>query len=127
MKQFFAELFIWWHKQTLGMRLQTWLKGKYVGSDELGNKYYIHKKNNKRWVIYNDSVEASAIPPGWHGWIHYRTDILPTDEDYQAYDWQKPHQPNQTGSANAYRPQGSLLKTGERPIVSADYDVWKPE
>lgn len=127
MKQLFAELFIWWHKQTLGMRLQTWLNGKYVGSDEAGNRYYLHKKNKKRWVIYNGPVEASAIEPGWHGWIHYRTDILPDDDDYQPYDWQKPHRSNMTGTKDAYRPKGSLLKSGERQSVSSDYDAWKPK
>ncbi len=127
MKQLFAEFFIWWRKQTLGMRVQTWLKGKYVGSDEFGNKYYMHKKTGKRWVIYNGLVEASKIPPGWHAWIHYRTDIAPSDEDYQPHNWQKPHQENLTGTQGAYHPQGSLYKSGQRAKVSADYEAWKPE
>ena len=127
MKQFFAEIFIWWHKQTMGMRLHTWLKGNHVGTDEAGNRYYLHKKNGNRWVIYNGPAEASAIPPGWHGWMHYRTDILPDDESYKPHPWQKPHQSNLTGTANAYRPEGSLLKSGTRVKVSGDYDAWSPK
>lgn len=127
MKQFFAELFIWWHKQTLSLRIQTWLRGNYVGSDDAGNRYFEHKKNGKRWVVYNGPVEASAIPAGWHGWLHQRTDILPTDDDYQPYDWQKPHLANMSGTKNAYHPEGSLFKSGKRPKVSSDYDAFKPE
>ncbi len=127
MKQFLAELFIWWHKQTLSIRLRTWLKGKHVGTDEFGNKYYTDKKNKKRWVVYNGVVEASSIPPGWHGWMHYRTDILPSEENYQPYKWQKPHIANPTGTKNAYHPKGSLLRDGKRGKVSADYEAWRPE
>ena len=124
--QFIAELFIWWNKQTLGTRWHTWLHGKYVGSDEAGNRYYQARKGPKRWVIYNGPVEASAIPPGWHGWMHYRTDVLPDDERYEQKFWEQPHQSNLTGSAKAYRPQSSTLVQGKRPRVSADYDAWSP-
>ena len=127
MKQFFAEIFIWWHKQTMGMRLHTWASGKHVGTDETGNRYYLHKKNGTRWVIYNGPAEASAIPPGWHGWMHYRTDVLPDDDNYKPYAWQKAHQSNLTGTAMAYRPEGSLLKSGVRAKVVGDYDAWSPE
>ncbi len=127
MKQLFAEIFIWWHKQTFSMRVRTMFKGEFVGSDELGNKYYQHKKTNRRWVIYNGVAEASAIAAGWHGWMHHRVDTLPNEGDYQAHEWQKPHQPNLTGSRDAYRPQGSLLNSAKRAKVSADYDAWSPK
>jgi len=127
MKQLLAELFIWWNRETLGMRVWTALAGIYVGSDEFGNRYYKHKRNDRRWVIYNGYAEASAIPPGWNGWIHHRTDTPPSQESYVPRAWQKPHQPNLTGSAGAYRPTGSLLSTGNRPRVTGDYDAWSPE
>lgn len=127
MKQLIAELFIWWHGQTLGIRIKTWLKGAYVGSDEAGNKYYIDRKTDRRWVIYNGPAEASAIPPGWHGWMHHRTDTPPSDERYQPRAWEQPHVPNLTGTAAAYRPDGSLLTKAERPRVTGDYDAWSPE
>jgi len=111
----------------MGIRVRTMFKGKQVGTDELGNKYYQHKKTNKRWVVYNGPVEASAIPAGWHGWMHYRSDILPSEDNYQAHSWEKPHQVNLTGTSEAYRPKGSLLKTGKRDKVSADYDAWSPK
>ncbi|MCB9993929.1 MAG: NADH:ubiquinone oxidoreductase subunit NDUFA12 [Hyphomicrobiaceae bacterium] len=127
MKQFLAELFIWWHKETLGTRWHTFLHGQYVGSDDAGNQYYKAKKGDRRWVIYNGPADASAIPPGWHGWMHHRTDQLPTEERYQPKYWEKPHQPNLTGTAGAYRPEGSMLKGGHRNKVTGDYDAWSPE
>ena len=72
-------------------------------------------------------VEATAIGTGWHGWMHFRVDTPPSQEDYQPRAWQKPHQQNLTGTALAYRPKGSLLNTAERPRVTGDYDAWQPE
>jgi len=37
-----------------------------------------------------------------------------------------PHQPNYTGTVQAYRPPGSALHGSHRPQVSADYDAWTP-
>lgn len=126
-KQFVFELFGWWHGQTMGTRLLTARQGVRIGEDEFGNVYYQGRKNGKRWVIYNGSAEASSIPPGWHGWIHYRTDVPPTESAYAPRQWEKPHVPNLTGTAAAYRPEGSLLRGGERPRVTGDYDAWSPE
>lgn len=127
MKQFIAELFIWWHHQTMGMRLKTWLKGQFVGDDAAGNKYYTDRKSGRRWVIYNGPAEASMIPSGWHGWMHYRTDVAPSADTYVAHSWEKPHVPNLTGTAGAYRPDGSMLNHTHRPEVTGDYDAWSPE
>jgi NADH:ubiquinone oxidoreductase subunit len=130
---FLKQLFTWWNGQTLNTRFYTWRKGEYVGSDEFGNKYYRAKSaipdsiRERRWVVYNGYSEASAIPPGWHGWMHHRTDQPPGKDAAHPYAWQKAHIPNQTGTPNAYRPSGSIL-TGSRPAPSApDYTAWRPE
>jgi NADH:ubiquinone oxidoreductase subunit len=131
MKPMFIEIFAWWTGNTWGTRLDTWLHGAFVGEDEQGNRYYKakpgSKKPKRRWVIYNGYAEASKIPPGWHGWMHYRTDIAPSEESYAAHPWELPHVQNMTGTAAAYRPDGSLLNKGERPRVTGDYDAWSPE
>lgn len=130
MKTFFTQFFTWWNGQTLGTRFFTWRSGKKVGTDEFGNTYYEGGKDSdgrpKRWVIYNGYAEASAIPPGWHGWMHHRTDVAPSAENYVAHEWEKSHQANLTGSAAAYRPRGSVLTNEERPRVTGDYDAWTP-
>ena len=123
---FFIEIFAWWRGNTWGTRLWTRLHGTAVGTDEAGNQYF-QSKDDRRVVIYNGPADASTIPPGWHGWMHHRTDDLPTDETYVARDWELPHQRNLTGTALAYRPDGSLLATGTRPKVTGDYEAWSPE
>ncbi|MBP2239341.1 NADH:ubiquinone oxidoreductase subunit [Sinorhizobium kostiense] len=124
------QIFTWWNGQTIGTRFHTWRHGQRVGEDEFGNVYYQGGKDSegrtRRWVIYNGPAEASAIPPGWHGWMHHRTDIAPADDNYVPREWQKPHRPNLTGTPQAYRPRGSLARAGERPRVTGDYDAWTP-
>ncbi|RUT32801.1 NADH:ubiquinone oxidoreductase subunit NDUFA12 [Arsenicitalea aurantiaca] len=127
MKQFLAEIFVWWHGQTWGTRLYLWRFFRYVGSDEFGNRYFEAKAGDKRWVVYNGPAEPSTIPPGWHGWMHHRTDTPPSSETYAARAWEKPHLQNLTGTPLAYRPDGSLLTKGQRPRVTGDYDAWSPE
>ncbi|MGE0501819.1 MAG: NADH:ubiquinone oxidoreductase subunit NDUFA12 [Rhizobiaceae bacterium] len=131
MKTFLIQFFTWWNGQSLNTRFHTWRKGARVGEDQSGNVYYEggtdSEGRTRRWVIYNGVSEASAIPAGWHGWMHHRVDTPPTREAYAAREWQKPHQPNLTGSAGAYRPRGSVLGTDHRPQVTGDYDAWTPE
>lgn len=110
----------------MGTRFHTWRKGNFVGTDQFGNKYYRDRKDERRWVIYNGVTEPSMIPPGWHGWMHHRTDVLPDEAAYEAHDWQREHRGNATGTAAAYRPKGSMASPGERPEVSGDYEPWSP-
>ena len=129
----FSEIFIWWQGQTMGTRLYTWRKGKLVGEDDQGNRYYEARDGRKiggytrRWVIYNGEAEASRVPPGWHGWLHHRSDVPPSEESYTPREWQQPHQPNWTGTSRAYHPKGSLLGDGQRRKATGDYEAWQPE
>ena len=56
----FKIIFTWWNNQTFGTFLKALFCGKYVGSDDQGNKYYQSKKN-ERWVIYASNIEATKI------------------------------------------------------------------
>lgn len=75
--------------------------GTLVGTDEYGNKYYEDKTDGNvnnvsgmcsfcfylsfvsfagrdRWVEFPDNIKersASAVPPEWHSWLHYTSDI----------------------------------------------------
>src|SRR6478609_2225190 len=121
MKQFFLKLFTWWNGQTFGTQLWTYRYGELVGEDEQGNRYYRTAGGKidptlgfeRRWVIYNGYAEASRIPPSWHGWMHHTVDVPPTEDGYQPREWEKPHRPNLTGTAQAYRPSGSTLASGK--------------
>lgn len=123
---FLSDLFTWWHGDTLGTRLYTWRKGERVGEDGLGNIYYRERNGTRRWVIYKDLSEASQIPPDWHAWIHFITDELPSDEDYKPRPWEEAHRPNLTGTYEAYRPPGSVMRprVQEQPL---DYEPWSPD
>lgn len=130
MRQFLLQFFTWWNGQTLGTRFYTWRHGRRVGEDEAGNVYYEGGSDpqgqSRRWVIYNGLAEASAIPAGWHGWMHHRVDTPPSQQDYARRQWEKPHRPNMTGTPQAYRPKGSILTPESRPRVTGDYDPWTP-
>ena len=98
------EIFTWWNRQTLGTRINTFLFGKFVGKDSLGNKYY-ENKSGKRWVIYNGEVEATKIPNEWYSWIHYTNNKIENLHNLKKYKWQKKHLSNQTGSDESYHPK----------------------
>jgi len=130
MKEILLQILTWWNGQTLNTRFYTWRKGERVGEDEFGNVYYQGGKDaegrTRRWVIFNGYSDASTIPSGWHGWMHHRVDVPPSKEDYHPREWQKPHRPNMTGTAAAYRPHGSMYNPENRPVVTGDYDAWTP-
>jgi NADH:ubiquinone oxidoreductase subunit len=130
----FSEIFSWWGGNTWGTRWTIWKQGSLVGTDEFGNHYYVQRRGPpgphgkpRRWVTYTDLADASKVPPEWHGWLHFTTDTPPTDEQYAAKPWQKPHQMNLTGTAGAHRPAGSILGTGRRPKATGDYKAWRPK
>lgn len=116
---------------TLGTCLHTLFCGKPVGKDEFGNSYYIGKKpgadgRKKRWVTYKGKPDPTMVPASWHGWLHYRTDTLPTSHLDQPYTWIKPHTPNLTGTSLAYFPSGHPLKGSNTPKATGDYESWQP-
>lgn len=131
MAGFLKQIFTWWNGNTIGTRFFTWRKGKRIGEDQFGNIYYEGSTDKegrpRRWVIYKKYSEASTIPPDWHGWIHHRADIPPSQENYKAYAWEKQYLPNLTGTESAYAPKGSIAHHGKRPRVSGDYNAWSPE
>ncbi|MCZ8261881.1 MAG: NADH:ubiquinone oxidoreductase subunit NDUFA12 [Beijerinckiaceae bacterium] len=134
MKTLLLQIFTWWNGQTLGTRFWTWRKGEKVGTDQFGNTYYRTRGGAKdpalgherRWVIYNGEADASMIPPGWHGWMHHRVAVPPSQEDYTAKEWEMPHEGNPTGSAAAYRPAGSILAPGQPAGTRSEYEPWRP-
>lgn len=106
--------------------------GTRVGTDTSGNVYYRTKarpgyKRERRWVVYKGEPEASAVPPEWHGWLHYQTDMIPEDGAISfRRPWQKPPTPNLTGTDQAYRPPGHILEGGVRSRATGDYTAWTP-
>tara|TARA_Y100000590_G_C15177015_1_gene809665 strand:- start:239 stop:607 length:369 start_codon:yes stop_codon:yes gene_type:complete len=118
---FLKQIFTWWHRQTLGTFLYTLFTGKFVGSDQLGNKYYTNSKG-KKWVIYKDLVESSKIPPEWHLWIHSERNNNPINKKRRFF-WQKDHEGNLTGTSKAYKPEGLLSSKSKKNMKK--YETWQ--
>jgi NADH:ubiquinone oxidoreductase subunit len=113
------QIFTWWHKQTFGTSLKTLFYGKFVGEDSFGNKYY-KSKNDQRWVVYKNNIEASKITSEWFLWMHHTINEVPKNLK-KKYLWQKEHLENQTGTSNAYKPnQISRLNNSKKK-----YETWK--
>lgn len=122
---FLLRMLTWWNGQTVGTQLFTARNGVKVGEDQEGNVYYRTKDGKRRWVIYNGEIEASRIPPEWHGWIHFTWDEPPTAEAPKRQSWELPHIENRTGTASAYVPPGSIRRA--QPVERRDYEAWQPE
>jgi len=112
------KIFIWWNQETLGTKLKTIFYGKFVGKDSSGNKYY-ESKSGKRWVIYNDEIDASKIPNEWYSWMHFTNNRIENNHELIKYDWQKPHQSNQTGTENSHHPNKN------NDPIKKKYTIWK--
>ena len=120
MVDFFKQIFTWWHRQTVGTFIYTVFRGKFVGKDEFGNKYYSNSKG-KRWVIYKSTIESSRIPPEWHLWIHFLSKNKPSD-NLTKFNWQKKHEENLTGTIKAYKPDGALNSDSKTDMKK--YETW---
>ena len=127
-------IFTWWNGATIGIRFTLGRRGVFIGKDELGNSYYEAKDTKdsydgrkRRYVVYNGYAEASKVSPDWHGWLHHTFDESPTVEPLKRQSWERDHIPNLTGTVHAWRPQGSIARSGERQKATGDYEAWRPE
>ena len=128
------KIFTWWNGATLGVLLTVKQRATFVGEDDFGNRYYAAKTirdgdagRQRRWVIYKGYAEPSKVPAEWHGWLHHTFAEPPTKEPLKRRSWELDHQSNLTGTAYAYKPQGSISHGGERQKATGDYQAWRPE
>ena len=126
-------IFTWWNGATIGIRFTLGRRGVFIGKDELGNSYYEAKDTKdsydgrkRRYVVYNGYAEASKVSPDWHGWLHHTFEEPPTVEPLKRQSWERDHIPNLTGTVHAWRPQGSIARSGERQKATGDYEAWRP-
>ena len=87
--------------------------------------YYMEKvslfgNRSRRWVIYDEEVEASMIPPAWHLWLHYTSDKIPENNKFVTPRWLKEAQANKSGSRKAYHP------SKYQDQIMPDYEPWRP-
>ena len=129
----FSTLLTWWNGPTLGTLFTVGRKGKLVGQDEYGNRYFearslkgSYGNRKRRYILYKGYADASKIPPDWHGWVHYLYDTPPSQSALPKKSWEQPHLPNLTGTPFASFPEGSLNAKAERAASTGDYEAWKP-
>ena len=113
----------------LGTLLTTWTAGRPVGTDDFGNRYYQNKDGSRRWVIYNGTVEASRVPPDWHGWLHHTYRRAADQGAVQgARLRERRTSPISPAPTAPIVPSGSLAaKAAQRPPATGDYQAWKPD
>ncbi|XP_050314220.1 probable NADH dehydrogenase [ubiquinone] 1 alpha subcomplex subunit 12 [Anthonomus grandis grandis] len=93
-------------------RMDSLRPGTLVGTDKYGNKYYENKAyfyGRNRWVEYAEHVginyDASQVPAEWYGWLHYKTDYLPSEDPGRPkYKWMLDHTENFSGTKFQYMP-----------------------
>ncbi len=128
-------IFTWWNGATPGIHFTIARRGRFVGQDEMGNRYFearddrdsYDRGRKRRWVIYKGYADASKVPAEWHGWLHYTFDEPPTTAPLPRKAWEKDTIPNLTGTIHAYRPKGAIARGGERQRATGDYEAWTPE
>ncbi|SFI59157.1 NADH:ubiquinone oxidoreductase subunit NDUFA12 [Jannaschia pohangensis] len=125
MAGFLKRLVSWWDGQSFGTALWTRRFGTRVGEDADGNVYFNNADDTRRWVHYVGENDASNVPPDWFGWLHHTFALPPTKDPIVHKTWEKPHQPNLTGSAAAFARPGSLRRADPKP--ASDYEAWTPE
>jgi NADH:ubiquinone oxidoreductase subunit len=118
-------LVTWWDGTSIGTSLWTRRFGEKVGEDADGNAYYRNAKDTRRWVIYAGDNDATRVVPDWYGWLHFTFPEPPTEAPIAHKTWEKPHQPNLTGSEGAFLRKGSLRRGDVKP--QSDYEAWSPE
>jgi len=125
---FWSKIFTWWNGATVGTALFTRMNGDEVGKDDAGNVYFASGgKNPRRWVIYNGNNDGSRVPPEWQAWLRRTIDDLPEKALPPRRAFQKPAEPNLTGTLAAFRPDGALGSGRIRPASTGDYKPWIPE
>ena len=123
----------WLRSNTLGTYLFTRRHGELVGEDAAGNRYYRERgakdwRTERRWVVYAGDIEldGSMVPPSWHGWLGRSREKAPSQDPPVTKRWEQEHQPNLSGSLEAYVPPGHERRGGQRAKATGDYEPWRP-
>ncbi|XP_076255533.1 putative NADH dehydrogenase [ubiquinone] 1 alpha subcomplex subunit 12 [Rhynchophorus ferrugineus] len=93
-------------------RMDSLRPGILVGTDKYGNQYYENKSyfyGRNRWIEYAPKYgfdyDGSQVPAEWFGWLHYKTDLLPSqDPSRPNYKWMADHTENLSGTSEQYVP-----------------------
>jgi NADH:ubiquinone oxidoreductase subunit len=87
MKTLLLQIFTWWSGQTIGVRFTPGATAS-ASAKMRGNVYYqgggFRRPHTALGDLQRPVRAIGMIPPGWHGWMHHRTDVSPAAETYTA-------------------------------------------
>jgi len=124
-------------KRTLYLRFLkegTLKTGTLVGTDAMGNQYFEnnnYKFGSNRWVRAapqtGGDFEASMIPVEWYGWMHYKTDVLPTVEASHVQEFM-PYVRNSATNAKVLNlnPTGTAEQYVPYSTTKPKIEAWVP-
>lgn len=101
-----------------------------VGVDEFGNKYFEKadaQVGRNRWVVYAKAdnfktQDASAVPAEWHGWLHFISDVNPSNHTFEKPIYAVQAKANMSGTSSRYVPKGHLQNAHRRTWLK--YQRW---
>ena len=112
----------------IGTILYSFLKGKKIGQDNIGNKFYIHKKiKNKKWVLYKYSIDPTSLDVKWQIWLTSTNNNVPLTIEENNFKWQKDKKPNLTGTTGSYHPKINVAKRKKHIEKKYNNSTWNPE
>ena len=76
-------------------------------------------KKEKGGLYILVEIDASKIPVEWYSWMHFTPNKIEKNHDLKKFEWQKPHQPNLTGTEKAYYPNKN------KNAIKKKYKSWK--
>ena len=113
---------------SIGTILYSLLNGKKVGEDKQGNKFYIHKKNDKKkWVLYKKQIDPTNLEVEWQMWLTKADTDRATIINRQSFKWQKNKKANLTGTIDSYHPAKFADRKRINPDKKNKNSVWKPD
>ena len=112
----------------IGTILYSLLNGKKIGEDNQGNKFYIHKKNNKKkWVLYKKQIDPTNLEIEWHIGLTTTTKDKEIVINKPSFKWQKNKKSNLTGTIDSYHPANKTNKKKMYINKKNKNSVWKPD
>ena len=113
---------------SIGTILYSLFNGKKIGEDNQGNKFYIHKKNNKKkWVLYKKQIDPTNLEVKWQIWLTKADTDKETIINKQSFKWQKSKKANLTGTIDSYHPANKPDREQKYHDKKKKSSVWKPD
>ncbi len=75
---------------SVGILLYSFIYGKKIGEDKIGNKFFVHKKiKNKKWVLYKHNIDPTILDVKWQMWLTNKNENIDLLSDKNNFSWQK--------------------------------------